>query len=204
MTSIARHISTKALTRNLRQLGFETKLVQKFVEAPDNIKYATALLKSYSPPSHKPRKGRYNNLCLHKGARNQRKLIFKTAISVSVSFSPRVLPVWVVYDPLKHKPIFDKDTLMLTVRFAIFQPGNPRLIEYNTKTTSLRIRSSRIIVGQQIKYTANGPVLEPLDEEGSDSESKPTTTTKKGRKLTKTSLSKSGSDSELTELESDT
>ncbi|KAG9545402.1 hypothetical protein KCU77_g21054, partial [Aureobasidium melanogenum] len=97
---------------------------------------------------------------------------------------------------------------MLTVRFAIFQPGNPRLIEYNTKTTSLRIRSSRIIVGQQIKYTANGPVLEPLYEEESDSEPKPatatTTTTTKGRKATKKSKSKSSSDSELTEMESDT
>lgn len=95
---------------------------------------------------------------------------------------------------------------MLTVRFAIFQPGNPRLIEYNTKTTSLRIRSSRIIVGQQIKYTANGPVLEPLDQEESDYESKPATTatTKKGRKATKKSKSKSSSDSELTEMESDT
>lgn len=92
---------------------------------------------------------------------------------------------------------------MLTVRFAIYQPGNPRFIEYNTKTTSLRIRSSRIIVGQQIKYTANGPVLEPLDEEESDSESKPATTTKQGRKATKISRPKS-SDSELTEMESDT
>lgn len=112
-----------------------------------------------------------------------------------------------VYDPLKHKPIFDNDALMLTVRFAIFQPGNPRLIEYNTKTTSLRIRSSRIIVGQQIKYTANGPVLEPLDEEEeSESEPKPVTatTTTKGRKATKKSKSKSSSDSELTEMESDT
>jgi hypothetical protein len=112
----------------------------------------------------------------------------------------------VVYDPLKHKPIFDNDALMLTVRFAIFQPGNPRLIEYNTKTTSLRIRSSRIIVGQQIKYTANGPVLEPLNEEESESEPKPVTatTTTKGRKATKKSKSKSSSDSELTEMESDT
>lgn len=110
-----------------------------------------------------------------------------------------------VYDPLKHKPDFDSDALMLTVRFAIYQPGNPRLIEYNTKTASLRIRSSRIIVGQQIKYTANGPVLEPLDEEESDPGSKPatTTTTKKGRKAFKTSRPKS-SESELTEMESDT
>ncbi|KAG9581223.1 hypothetical protein KCU77_g12092, partial [Aureobasidium melanogenum] len=187
MASIACRLSPKALAKHLRELGFENKLIRKFVGAPYNIDDATALLKSYSPLSRKPRKGRYNNLCLHKSARNQ---------------------LWVVYDPLKHKPIFDNDALMLTVRFAIFQPGNPRLIEYNTKTTSLRIRSSRIIVGQQIKYTANGPVLEPLDEEESDSEPKPatatTTTTKKGQKATKKSKSKSSSDSELTEMESDT
>ncbi|KAG9834477.1 hypothetical protein KCU98_g14700, partial [Aureobasidium melanogenum] len=185
MASIARRLSPKALAKHLRELGFENKLIRKFVGAPYNVDYAMALLKSYSPPSRKPRKGRYNNLCLHKGARNQ---------------------LWVVYDPLKHKPIFDNDALMLTVRFAVFQPGNPRLIEYNTKTTSLRIRSSRIIVGQQIKYTANGPVLEPLDEEESDFEPKPATTvtTKKGRKATKMSKSKSSSDSELTEMESDT
>ncbi|KAG9682664.1 hypothetical protein KCU95_g14125, partial [Aureobasidium melanogenum] len=166
MASIARRLSPKALAKHLRELGFENKLIRKFVGAPYNVDYATALLKSYSPPSRKPRKGRYNNLCLHKGARNQ---------------------LWVVYDPLKHKPIFDNDALMLT-------------------TTSLRIRSSRIIVGQQIKYTANGPVLEPLDEEESDFEPKPATTvtTKKGRKATKMSKSKSSSDSELTEMESDT
>ncbi|KAG9673325.1 hypothetical protein KCU99_g8142, partial [Aureobasidium melanogenum] len=186
MASIAHRLSPKALAKHLRELGFENKLIRKFVGSPYNVDYATALLKSYSPPSRKPRKGRYNDLCLHKGARNQ---------------------LWVVYDPLKHKPIFDNDALMLTVRFAIFQPGNPRLIEYNTKTTSLRIRSSRIIVGQQIKYTANGPVLEPLDEEEeSESEPKPVTatTTTKGRKATKKSKSKSSSDSELTEMESDT
>ncbi|KAG9670171.1 hypothetical protein KCU85_g3918, partial [Aureobasidium melanogenum] len=185
MASISRRLSPKALAKHLRELGFENKLIRKFVDSPYDVNYATALLKSYSPPSRKPRKGRYNDLCLHKGARNQ---------------------LWVVYDPLKHKPIFDNDALMLTVRFAIFQPGNPRLIEYNTKTTSLRIRSSRIIVGQQIKYTANGPVLEPLDQEESDYESKPATTatTKKGRKATKKSKSKSSSDSELTEMESDT
>lgn len=75
MASIARHISTKALIRHLRALGFEEKLIRKFVKAPYNVNYATALLKSYSPSSRKPRKGRYNNLCLHKGARNQRKSI---------------------------------------------------------------------------------------------------------------------------------
>jgi hypothetical protein len=108
----------------------------------------------------------------------------------------------VVYDPLKHKPLLDKDTLLLTVRFAVFQPGNPRLIEYNTKTTSLRIRSSRIIAGQQIKYTANGPVLEPLEGEESESELEPVTTTK-GQKVTKSSSPKSGSDSTLTDMESE-
>jgi hypothetical protein len=110
--------------------------------------------------------------------------------------------VWVVYDPLKHKPIFDKDTLLLTVRFAIFQPGNPRLIEYNTKTTSLRIRSSRIIAGQQINYTANGPVLEPLEEE-SDSEPEPATTAANEQEVTEPSSPKPSSDSELTDMESD-
>jgi hypothetical protein len=107
----------------------------------------------------------------------------------------------VVYDPLKHKPLLDKDTLLLTVRFAVFQPGNPRLIEYNTKTTSLRIRSSRIIAGQQIKYTANGPVLEPLEEEESDSEPQPATTTTNGQKVTTSASPKSGSDSTLTDME---
>jgi hypothetical protein len=109
----------------------------------------------------------------------------------------------VVYDPLKHKPLLDKDTLLLTVRFAVFQPGNPRLIEYNTKTTSLRIRSSRIIAGQQIKYTANGPVLEPLEEEESGSEPEPVTTTTKEQKVTRSSSPKSGSDSTLTDMESE-
>lgn len=108
-----------------------------------------------------------------------------------------------VFDPLKHKPLLDKDTLLLTVRFAIFRPGNPRLIEYNTKTTSLRIRSSRIIAGQQINYTANGPVLEPLKMEESDSGSEPAATTTKLQKVTKSSSSKSGSDSSLTDMVSD-
>jgi hypothetical protein len=108
-----------------------------------------------------------------------------------------------VFDPLKHKPLLDKDTLLLTVRFAVFQPGNPRLIEYNTKTTSLRIRSSRIIAGQQINYTANGPVLEPLEMEESDSGSEPAATTTKLQKVTKSSSSKSGSDSSLTDMVSD-
>jgi hypothetical protein len=111
--------------------------------------------------------------------------------------------VWVVYDPLKHKPTLDEDALLLTVRFAVFQPGNPRLIEYNTKTTSLRIRSSRIIAGQQINYTANGPVLEPLEVEESDSEPEAATTAAKEHKVTQSSSPKSSSDSELTDMESD-
>lgn len=86
MASIARHISTKALTRNLRALDFEEKLIRKFVKAPYNVDYATALLKSYSPSSRKPRKGRYNNLCLHKGARNQRTSIFEINDCVSFSY----------------------------------------------------------------------------------------------------------------------
>ncbi|CAD0112373.1 unnamed protein product [Aureobasidium uvarum] len=187
MASVARRLSAKSLTRDLRELGFEKKLVRKFADAPYNVEHATALLKSYSPPGRKPRRGRYNDLCLHKGSRNK---------------------LWVVYDPLKHKPTLDSDTLLLTVRFAIFQPGNPRLIEYNTKTTSLRIRSSRIIVGQQIKYTANGPVLEPLDDD-SDFDSEPATVKTKGQtkgqtkgKKTTKPAPKSSSDSELTELES--
>ena len=89
------------------------------------------------------------------------------------------------------------------MRFAIFQPGNPRLIEYNTKTTALRIRSSRIIAGQQIEYTANGPVLKPLDLEESDSEPEATTTAAKEQEASQSSSPKPGSDSELTDLESD-
>jgi hypothetical protein len=111
--------------------------------------------------------------------------------------------VWVVYDPLKHKPIFDKDALLLTVRFAIFQPGNPRLIEYNTKTTSLRIRSSRIIAGQQINYTANGPILEPIEEEESDSELEAAAIATNEQEVTEPSSPKPSSDSELTDMESD-
>ncbi|KAI4726358.1 hypothetical protein E4T49_05851 [Aureobasidium sp. EXF-10728] len=185
MASVARCLSAKSLSKDLRKLGFEKKLVRKFVDAPYNVEHATALLKSYSPPGRKPRRGRYNDLYLHKGSRNK---------------------CWVVYDPLKHKPMLDSDTLLLTVRFAVYQPGNPRLIEYNTKTTSLRIRSSRIIVGQQIKYTANGPVLEPLDEE-SDFDSEPATNKTRGQikgpaKGKKAAKPKSSSDSELTEMES--
>ncbi|KAI4833507.1 hypothetical protein E4T44_09389 [Aureobasidium sp. EXF-8845] len=182
MASIAHRLSPKHLTRDLRELGFKKELVRKFVERPDSVEHATILLKSYSPPSRKPRKGRYNNLCLRKNSRNQ---------------------LWMVFDPLKHKPLLDKDTLLLTVRFAVFQPGNPRLIEYNTKTTSLRIRSSRIIAGQQINYTANGPVLEPLEMDESDSGSEPAATTTKVQKVTKSSSSKSGSDSSLTDMVSD-
>jgi len=111
--------------------------------------------------------------------------------------------VWVVYDPLKHKPTLDEDALLLTVRFAIFQPGNPRLIEYNTKTTALRIRSSRIIAGQQIDYTANGPVLKPLEVEESDSEPEATTSAAKEQEVTQSPAPKPSSDSELTDLESD-
>jgi hypothetical protein len=74
MASIARRLSAKHLTRDLRELGFEKKLVRKFVETPDSVEHATVLLKSYSPPSRKPRKGRYNDLCLRKGSRNQREL----------------------------------------------------------------------------------------------------------------------------------
>lgn len=111
--------------------------------------------------------------------------------------------MWVLYDPLKHKPTLDKDALLLTVRFAIFQPGNPRLIEYNTKTTALRIRSSRIIAGQQIDYTANGPVLKPLEMEESESEPETATTVTKEQEGTQSSPPKSSSDSELTDMESD-
>jgi hypothetical protein len=74
MASIARRLSAKHLTKDLRELGFEKKLVRKFVETPDSVEHATVLLKSYSPPSRKPRKGRYNDLCLRKGSRNQREL----------------------------------------------------------------------------------------------------------------------------------
>ncbi|KAI4747970.1 hypothetical protein E4T50_01711 [Aureobasidium sp. EXF-12298] len=182
MTCFSCRLSAKSLTKDLRELGFRKSLIRKFVENPESVKHATALLKSYSPPSRKPRKGRYNDLYLRKRSRN---------------------PLWVVYDPLKHKPIFDKDALLLTVRFAIFQPGNPRLIEYNTKTTSLRIRSSRIIAGQQINYTANGPVLEALEEEESDSEPEPATTATSEQEVTKPSSPKPSSDSELTDMESD-
>lgn len=108
-----------------------------------------------------------------------------------------------VYDPLKHKPTLDKDALLLTVRFAIFQPGNPRLIEYNTKTTALRIRSSRIIAGQQIDYTANGPVLMPLEVEESESEPETATSTAKEQEVTQSLSPKLSSDSELTDLECD-
>ena len=108
-----------------------------------------------------------------------------------------------VFDPLKHKPLLDKDTLLLTVRFAVFQPGNPRLIEYNTKTTALRIRSSRIIAGQQIDYTANGPVLRPLEVEESDSEPEAATPAAKEQKVIQSAPPKASSDSELTDLESD-
>lgn len=111
--------------------------------------------------------------------------------------------MWVVYDPLKHKPTLDQDALLLTVRFAIFQPGNPRLIEYNTKTTALRIRSSRIIAGQQIDYTANGPVLKPLEVEESESEPEAATTAAKEQEATQSSSPKPSSDSELTDLECD-
>ena len=73
MTCFSCRLGPRCLTRDLRELGFKKKLVRKFVECPDSVKHATALLKSYSPPSRKPRKGRYNDLCLRKGSRKQRK-----------------------------------------------------------------------------------------------------------------------------------
>jgi len=83
------------------------------------------------------------------------------------------------------------------------QPGNPRLIEYNTKTTALRIRSSRIIAGQQIDYTANGPVLKPIEVEESESEPEATTSAAKEQEATQSAPPKASSDSELTDMESD-
>lgn len=73
MTCFSCRLGPRCLTRDLRELGFKKKLVRKFVECPDSVTHATALLKSYSPPSRKPRKGRYNDLCLRKGSRKQRK-----------------------------------------------------------------------------------------------------------------------------------
>jgi hypothetical protein len=78
MASIVHRLSPKHLTRDLRELGFKKELVRKFVERPDSVEHATILLKSYSPPSRKPRKGRYNNLCLRKNSRNQRKPALET------------------------------------------------------------------------------------------------------------------------------
>jgi hypothetical protein len=78
MASIAHRLSPKHHTRDLRELGFKKELVRKFVERPDSVEHATVLLKSYSPPSRKPRKGRYNDLCLRKRSRNQRKSALQT------------------------------------------------------------------------------------------------------------------------------
>jgi hypothetical protein len=82
MVCISRRLSPKHLTRDLRELGFKEELVRKFVERPDSVEQATALLKSYSPPSRKPRKGRYNDLCLRKNSRNQRKSALETKVHV--------------------------------------------------------------------------------------------------------------------------
>jgi hypothetical protein len=82
MVCISRRLSPKYLTRDLRELGFKKELVRKFVERPDSVERATALLKSYSPPSRKPRKGRYNDLCLRKNSRNQRKSALETKVHV--------------------------------------------------------------------------------------------------------------------------
>ncbi|THY17323.1 hypothetical protein D6D01_07522 [Aureobasidium pullulans] len=149
MASLAPRLSSDALTDDLLELGFNEKLVRRFAEAPYHVGYAKDLLKSYIPASHKARRGGHINLSLHKGSRNRH---------------------WAVYDPSKHDPLLDCDNLKLTVKFAIYQSGNPRFLEYNTRTNSLRLRSSRILVGQQIKYTDNGPILAPLDESDSDSE----------------------------------
>ncbi|KAI5208190.1 hypothetical protein E4T39_01591 [Aureobasidium subglaciale] len=149
MASIAARLTPKALKTDLLNLDFDPKLVQQFVDTPYRIQFAAALLNSHALSSRKPRKGRYTTTCLYKRPSQQ---------------------LWVIYDPNKHNPILDADTLKLVVRFAIYKPGHPRFLEYNTKTTSLRIRSSRLLQGLQIKYTANGPVLEKLGEVESESE----------------------------------
>ncbi|KAI5273712.1 hypothetical protein E4T47_03054 [Aureobasidium subglaciale] len=150
MASIAARLRTKALKSDLLELDFDPKLVQQFVDTPYKVDFAAALLKSHALSSRKPRRGRYTTTCLYKRLSQQ---------------------LWVIYDPNKHDPILDANTLKLVVRFAIYKPGHPRFLEYNTKTTSLRIRSARLLQGLRIKYTANGPMLAKLAEVESESES---------------------------------
>ena len=75
---------------------------------------------------------------------------------------------WVVFDPSKNSPPLPDDMLRLLVRFAIFKPGNKRFFEYNIRTQSLRLRSARVLISKQIVYTANGPVLKPIDAQNAD------------------------------------
>ncbi|KAI5210786.1 hypothetical protein AUEXF2481DRAFT_31915 [Aureobasidium subglaciale EXF-2481] len=151
MAAIAARLTTKALKTDLLELDFDPKLVQQFVDTPYRVDFAAALLKSHALSSCKPRRGRYTTTCLYKRPSQQ---------------------PWVIYDPNKHDPILDADTLKLVVRFAKYKPGHPRFLEYNTETTSLRFRSARLLQGLRIKYTADGPMLEKLAEVESESEEK--------------------------------
>ena len=72
------------------------------------------------------------------------------------------LKAWVLFDPQAHDypRRFIEDVPALFRRYERYEPGNKRIVEYNLKTFSVRLKSTPdALGGKKVEYTKTGPKL---------------------------------------------
>ncbi|TKA30814.1 hypothetical protein B0A50_02534 [Salinomyces thailandicus] len=75
---------------------------------------------------------------------------------------------WVLFDPLRRYPRSSAACPPPFLhRWERYEPGKPRILEYNVATHCVRLRSTpAILQGRQVAYKKTGPKLEDVKKKG--------------------------------------
>ncbi|KAK4539461.1 hypothetical protein LTR36_010938 [Oleoguttula mirabilis] len=144
------------LRDDLKDLGFSAKRVKELVAKPEPVVDGHAQIPQYvgkvteeeerekeeaasrSERLQRGGKGRYEHLYLAEGTN------------------------WVLFDPLRGYPRHASEPSETLQKFETFKPGNAKILEYNTVSQSVRVRSAPKVLlgeGRDVQYLATGPRL---------------------------------------------
>ena len=78
-------------------------------------------------------------------------------------------PDWILFDPSHgYQDFLDSHNVIIRLRdpppffeqYETYGPGNRRILEYNTKTHSVRLKTTpKVLEGKEVVYTASGPKI---------------------------------------------
>ncbi|KAK5120629.1 hypothetical protein LTR85_005987 [Meristemomyces frigidus] len=143
--------SDKDLKDDLKDLGFSAKRVKELVAKQEPVVDGHGQIPQGQvvKPTEEEKEAATRSERLQRGNKGKYEHLYLTEGTN-----------WVLFDPLRGYPKQAGDPPELFQKLETYKPGNAKILEYNTVSESVRIRSlPKVLDGRDVQYLPNGPRL---------------------------------------------